>query len=221
MKRKRRSKKSKRKKRKVSKSSELEAKKRKLRIAKERPENEYELQVAFNNWYRSKYKYDVTCGTPYEKRSIRTAQISKNKGYIAGYPDYTIHDPRFSLSIDPDTFEISIKIFHGVFIEFKTPTGKGRLSKAQKLQKQMLESRSYLYCIIDDLKAGKDIIRTYKKNFMPMTNSNLSVIMSKNLVNLIDNNYKKQTDEQELIAAPFSVKHSRRFKKMDIKLKKK
>jgi len=136
-------------------------------------EDEYDLQKHYNSWYTDTYPYVVSCGTPYASMSIYQAAKAKAKGYTKGYPDYVEHDPRFIIQQNRDL--IRIKFIPGRFIEFKTPKGKGIVSKEQTQVKKALERRGYVSEILNDYNETIEKTKQYKKEATPYYNGWITI----------------------------------------------
>ena len=127
----------------------------------EKPKNEDQLQIKYNNWYTKKYPRTVSCGTPYAYLGPRTAAKVKAKGYKKGYPDYVEHDPRLLIKSEEDC--VMIKFYPGKVNEFKTPTGKGRTSVYQADVLNNLWNRGYYSGTCNNLDKAKLATKKYKE----------------------------------------------------------
>jgi len=68
------------------------------------------------------------------KRSPREAALLKAEGVQAGVPDWLCFEP----------VQIDDLVWHGLAIEFKSPTGKGRVSEAQDNWHEMLRENKWV-----------------------------------------------------------------------------
>ena len=126
------------------------------------PENEYELQKGYHEWYRRKHSYAPSNGCPYvnmRSPAVRTKVLKK--GYLTGLPDYVEYDPRIFIGEDED--EIKLRIIPGKFIEFKTPKGTGKVRPCQKKVGAALKRRGYMVLTSNDLDESKENTEKYRK----------------------------------------------------------
>jgi hypothetical protein len=68
------------------------------------------------------------------KRSPREAALLKAEGVQAGVPDWLCFE----------AVQIDDLVWHGLAIEFKSPTGKGRVSEAQDNWHEMLRENGWM-----------------------------------------------------------------------------
>lgn len=148
------------------------------RISSGTPKNEYELQVCCHRWIRKAYPYFLVLGTPYGCMfNIKTIQQVKNKGYIKGFPDYVIYDPRVYLNEEDD--KLSMDFVYLIAIDFKHPINGGQLSKEQKVIKKVFLSRGGLYYKVTSLAQFQKIVRCHVKRGFPITDTPIEVDLKK------------------------------------------
>jgi len=148
--------------RKRKRKSSSKSTRKKKRRKKKYTYDEYELQKDFHTYYSDNYPENVSCGTPYCYMKPATRAKVMKKGYMKGFPDYFIYDPR--VAVKKKGGKIKIKVFNGIAIEFKAPSGKGRLRKEQKIVLEYLEKRGYLvYKKVKSMERAKEIVDTYQE----------------------------------------------------------
>ena len=84
------------------------------------------------------------------KRSPREAALLKAEGVQAGVPDWLL----FTRSIEDEYLS-------GLAIEFKSPTGKGRLSESQELWHAMLEQEAWLVAVCTTADQAWEVVMDY------------------------------------------------------------
>lgn len=141
------------------------------------PKNEYELQSDFHKWYATSHPSTISSATPYVNMKHGTATKTKRKGYLKGFPDYLIEDPRFK--IRKNKKYIKLCFCSGIRIEFKTPKGNGIISKYQKNVLKVLNNRGYISVVINDLDTAKSLVQNYEKDWIPYYNSDLKINIEK------------------------------------------
>lgn len=116
-----------------------------------RNRDEHKLQVSCVKWFRLQYPkharliFSVPNGG---KRNIREAVTLKQEGVLKGVSDIIVAIPN--------------KQNHGLYIEFKTKTG--RQSKEQKQFQKAVQSQGYRYVIIRGFETFVNIIREQFNN---------------------------------------------------------
>jgi len=151
----------------IYKRKKKRTKKKRTKKKSENPEDEYELQSAYHKWYATKFPSTTSCGTPYCNMARRTATKVKMKGYLPGYPDYVELDPRVIILRKKN--KIKIRFYPGKVIEFKSPNGKGRVSKNQKNVLSNLENRGFLVSKgTNNLEDAINTTKNYKKKSIPV-----------------------------------------------------
>lgn len=81
------------------------------------------------------------------RRSAREAALMKAEGVTAGAPDWMLFAPRHGAS--------------GLAIEFKSPTGTGRLSEAQKAFHDRLRGEGWRVHIVKTAEEGWTLLTAY------------------------------------------------------------
>lgn len=129
--------------------------------------NEYQLQKAYNKWYKDKWPLAVASSCPYTSIEGNTTQAiikrakEKYKGYQTGYPDYVHHDPR--LVIEEDDDYIYMEFIPAEFFEFKHPNGEYDLRPCQKQVKKALERRGHRVHKVTSLSLGKKLTKRHRR----------------------------------------------------------
>jgi len=137
------------------------------------PENEYELQKSYHEWYKKKHPYAPSNGCPYvNMRSPAARTKVLKKGYLTGLPDYVEYDPRAFIGEDEN--EIKIRIVPAKFIEFKTPKGTGKLRQCQKRVGSALRRRGYMVLTSNDFEESKTSTTKYR-NGIPLYNGIITI----------------------------------------------
>lgn len=75
------------------------------------------------------------------KRNAREAALLKAEGVQAGVPDWLCFVA--AMSEEPPCEDGGSFLWHGLAIEFKSPTGKGRLSEAQEVWHERLREQGW------------------------------------------------------------------------------
>ena len=171
-----------RKKRKKRKKKRKKKKKKVLKIDYNNPQTEEHLQTAFHRWYIYNYPEDASTGTPYAYMHFKTRKIVKDKGYLRGWADYEIDDPRMKIVEDLTSNTTHIEILSGYKFEFKSPTGKGKISKDQKIVARALRRRGIITYFVDNLDDAKEITKEWKKMY-PIYRGNISIDFSNQQIN--------------------------------------
>jgi hypothetical protein len=105
-------------------------------------------QQHFIQWLKLQYPslYAVTAAFPNQgKRSYANASRMKAEGLKKGMPDVVIFHPE--------------KLYHGMFIEFKS--GKGKLSPEQSQMIELLTHRDYYCCVCRNLEEAIQEVMRY------------------------------------------------------------
>jgi hypothetical protein len=157
--------------------------------------NEYELQKQYHSWYSSKFSC-ISCGTPYSNMGIKARMKAKKKGYLKGYPDYVEHDPRMKLTKDGNL--IKLKIIPGKVVEFKSPSGKGHLSKEQSNVLQSLKERGFKTNVVKDLKIAKKKTMKYKNETIPIYNGWITIDLEKKQITYPTGNQEQIKMEEQV-----------------------
>ena len=84
------------------------------------------------------------------KRSPREAALLKAEGVQAGVPDWLL----FTRSIEDE-------LLSGLAIEFKSPTGKGRLSESQEVWHAMLEREAWVVVVCTTADQAWNVVMDY------------------------------------------------------------
>jgi hypothetical protein len=91
------------------------------------------------------------------KRSPRAAALLTAEGVQAGVPDWLCFVDTWSdLPRDDESF-----LWHGLAIEFKSPTGKGRLSESQERWHDMLRDRGWCVTVCTTADEAWDTLTEY------------------------------------------------------------
>jgi len=142
-------------------------------------DDEYTLQKCFHKWYISNFPNSVSCGCPYtnmarvtyrgkgkprkSKGNYSLINAINQKGYLKGYPDYVIHDPRIFKCEDKKS--INLKFCAGLFFEFKTPKGGGVTSVHQKSVHRALRRRGHEVIVTNDFEYAKQRTLSYRLGY--------------------------------------------------------
>ncbi len=137
-------------------------KRRTLQERIDNPLNEADLQVSIVHWFRRAYPKVLSCRTKGEVNISNTAMRNSviredyNMGYRPGWPDFQI------VKQVEVTNKLGVKTKYGsLFIEFKSPTGNGRLSIEQKQVAIELKEAGFCWITVNQVEQAKRLIRTY------------------------------------------------------------
>lgn len=137
-------------------------KRRTLQERIDNPLNEADLQVSIVHWFRKAYPRVLSCRTKGEVNISNTAMRNSviredyNMGYRTGWPDFQI------VKKVEVTNKLGVKTQYGsLFIEFKSPTGNGRLSIEQKQVAVELKEAGFCWITVNQVEQAKRLIRTY------------------------------------------------------------
>ena len=116
-------------------------------------ESEDMIQISFMNWMRKHAREDERYVVAHHvpnggKRGKREASTFKMMGVVPGIPDVSIPVPN-------DTY-------HGLFIEFKTVTG--RVSPVQKEIHAKLKSNGYAVAVCRSHEEAIEVVLKYERN---------------------------------------------------------
>src|SRR5690606_6545090 len=96
--------------------------------SKRRRYKEQKIQADFTKYLRKEYPGSLACANCAGAYTSRFhGKLAKERGYVKGAPDYSIHEPN--------------AYYHGLFIEFKCDTGYLRKEQREWLEK--LRARKY------------------------------------------------------------------------------
>lgn len=117
--------------------------------------DEFTLQCACINWLKSNWpgllnKFTATVGGARLANGPKSYKKLEVMGYLKGVPDVLIFSARGP--------------YHGLFVEFKTPTG--RFQQSQLEVHRALREEGYLVCVIRDHVDFRDLVDAYMKSEM-------------------------------------------------------
>ena len=121
---------------------------------------ESRIQKSFIKHCRDRAKYDPLWDWIFAipnggKRDVVTASIQKAEGVLSGVADVFVPLPRKI----QDTTGHCVVVWFGLWIEFKSPTGKQSVS--QKLFQRHMEVRGYKYAICRSASEAIDEVEKY------------------------------------------------------------
>lgn len=125
-----------------------------------KPSDEFTLQCACISWLRNSWpglrnKFTATVGGARLANGPKSYKKLEMMGYLKGVPDVLIF-----LARGP---------YHGLCVEFKTPTGK--FQPNQREVHEALRDENYLVCVVRDQIDFRDIVDAYAKNEMHLVES--------------------------------------------------
>ncbi len=115
-------------------------------------QSEDRIQTIFMNWIRKRARTDPRYGHAYHipnggRMSKRRGQCLKLMGVVAGIPDVFIGIPNSQ--------------YHGLYIEFKTPTGK--VSPVQKAIHKVIRGNGYQVEVCRSVEQAQKVVEDYEE----------------------------------------------------------
>ena len=115
--------------------------------------DEFDLHIRLVKFIREYYPHLILVPGLGESQTTENLRMkSKGKGYRAGQPDLLVLNKH--------------RKYNGLAIEFKTPSGRGRVSEDQEAFLNDLERNNYLVLVCDKFEQAMMTIVNYNKDLM-------------------------------------------------------